>query len=54
VTGLASGVISLILILGAFVLFPVCYLIFTVFYAMYGSVLYVTVLLSCACCPRAD
>ena len=42
VTGLASGVISLILILGAFVLFPVCYLIFTVFYAMYGSVLYVT------------
>ncbi|HWO31222.1 MAG TPA: hypothetical protein VNO32_20700 [Candidatus Acidoferrum sp.] len=42
VTGVASGVISLILILSAFVLFPVCYLIFTVFYAMYGSVLYVT------------
>jgi hypothetical protein len=42
VTGLASGVISLILILGAFVLFPLCYLIFTVFYAMYGAVLYVT------------
>lgn len=42
VTGLASGVISLILILSAFVLFPVCYLIFTVFYAMYGAVLYVT------------
>lgn len=42
VTGLASGVISLLLILGAFVIFPVCYLIFTVFYAMYGSVLYVT------------
>ena len=42
VTGLASGVISLILILSAFVAFPVCYLIFTVFYAMYGSVLYVT------------
>ncbi len=42
VTGLASGVISLILTLSAFVLFPVCYLIFTVFYAMYGSVLYVT------------
>lgn len=42
VTGLASGVISLILILSAFVLFPFCYLIFTVFYAMYGSVLYVT------------
>jgi len=42
VTGMASGVISLILILSAFVLFPVCYLIFTVFYAMYGSVLYVT------------
>ena len=42
VTGLASGVISLILILSAFVLFPVCYLIFTLFYAMYGSVLYLT------------
>jgi hypothetical protein len=42
VTGLASGVISLLLILCAFVLFPVCYLIFTVFYAVYGSVLYVT------------
>jgi hypothetical protein len=42
VTGLASGVISLWLILGAFVIFPVCYLIFTIFYAMYGSVLYVT------------
>ena len=42
VTGLASGVISLWLILGAFVIFPVCYLIFTVFYAMYGAVLYVT------------
>lgn len=42
VTGLASGVISLIVILSAFVLFPVCYLIFTVFYAIYGSVLYVT------------
>ena len=42
VTGLVSGVISIALILGAFVIFPVCYLIFTVFYAMYGSVLYVT------------
>jgi len=42
VTGLASGLISLLLILCAFALFPVCYLIFTVFYAMYGSVLYVT------------
>src|SRR6266566_3992181 len=42
VTGVASGVISLMLILSAFVIFPICYLIFTVFYAMYGSVLYVT------------
>lgn len=42
VTGLASGVISLWLILGAFVIFPLCYLIFTLLYAMYGSVLYVT------------
>src|ERR1700686_1848439 len=37
VTGLASGVINLLLILCAFVLFPVCYLFFAVFYAMYGS-----------------
>ncbi len=42
VTGLVSGVISSLLILSAFVIFPTCYLIFTVFYAMYGSVLYVT------------
>ena len=42
VTGVASGIISLILILASFVIFPFCYLIFTVFYAMYGSVLYVT------------
>ncbi|MCI0721803.1 MAG: hypothetical protein L0338_22950 [Acidobacteria bacterium] len=42
VTGLVSGVISSVLILSAFVIFPICYLIFTVFYAMYGSVLYVT------------
>lgn len=41
VTGLASGVISLLVILSAFVIFPVCYLVFAVFYAMYGSVLYV-------------
>lgn len=42
VTGLLSGVISLTLILSAFVLFPICYLVFTFFYAIYGSVLYVT------------
>lgn len=42
VTGLVSGVISLMLILSAFVIFPVCYLVFTFFYAIYGSVLYVT------------
>lgn len=42
VTGVASGIISLVLILASFVIFPFCYLIFTVFYAMYGSVLYVT------------
>lgn len=42
VTGVVSGVISLLLILGAFVILPICYLIFTLFYAMYGSVLYVT------------
>jgi hypothetical protein len=41
VTGVVSGVISLLLILAAFVIFPVCYLVFTVFYALYGSVLYV-------------
>lgn len=42
VTGLVSGVISLWLILSAFVIFPICYLVFTFFYAIYGSVLYVT------------
>lgn len=42
VTGLASGVISVGLILSAFIVFPVCYLVFTILYAMYGSVLYVT------------
>jgi hypothetical protein len=42
VTGLLSGVISLLLILSAFVIFPICYLVFTFFYAIYGSVLYVT------------
>ncbi len=42
VAGVVSGVISLMLILSAFVIFPICYLLFTVFYAMYGSVLYVT------------
>lgn len=42
VTGLVSGIISVRLILFAFVIFPVCYLIFTFLYAMYGSVLYVT------------
>src|SRR5215471_214020 len=41
VTGAVSGVISLMLILSAFIVFPICYLLFTVFYAMYGSVLYV-------------
>jgi len=42
VTGVVSGVISMVLILGAFVIFPFSYLLFTVFYAVYGSVLYVT------------
>jgi len=42
VTGSITGVISLLLILGAFVIFPISYLIFTVCYALYGSVLYVT------------
>ncbi len=42
VTGSIAGVISLLLILGAFVIFPISYLIFTVCYAVYGSVLYVT------------
>jgi hypothetical protein len=42
VTGSISGVISLLLIMGPFVIFPISYLIFTVCYALYGSVLYVT------------
>ncbi|HEV2172596.1 MAG TPA: hypothetical protein VGR71_03465, partial [Nitrospira sp.] len=54
VTGLVSGVISLMLILTAFVIFPICYLIFTVFYALYGSVLYVTGPFVLALLPTRD
>jgi hypothetical protein len=42
VTGTISGIISLVLILAAFIAFPLFYVVFTVFYALYGSVLYVT------------
>jgi hypothetical protein len=38
----SSGVISVLLILIGFVIFPITYTLFSLFYAVYGSVLYVT------------
>ncbi len=41
VTGGISGLLGALLIIVAFVIFPLSYTIFTLFYALYGSVLYV-------------
>ena len=41
ITGGISGVLSAAIIIVGFILYPITYLIFTVFYALYGSVLYV-------------
>jgi len=41
ITGGISGVLSAALIIFGFIVYPISYLIFTVFYALYGSVLYV-------------
>ena len=42
VTGSVSGVLSMIPLLAAFIILPISYTIFTLAYAMYGSILYVT------------
>ncbi len=41
VTGGISGLLGALLIIVAFIIFPLSYTIFTLFYALYGSVLYV-------------
>jgi len=41
ITGGISGMLSALIIIVAFIVFPISYLVFTVFYALYGSVLYV-------------
>jgi len=41
ITGGISGVLSAALIIVGFIVYPISHLIFTVFYALYGSVLYV-------------
>src|SRR5713226_2230296 len=41
VTGGNSGLLGALLIIVAFIIFPLSYTIFTLFYALYGSVLYV-------------
>lgn len=42
VTGGIPGFLSTLLIIVAFIIFPLSYTLFTLFYALYGSVLYVT------------
>lgn len=41
ITGGISGILSALIIIVGFIVYPISYLVFTVFYAMYGSVLYV-------------
>ena len=41
ITGGISGILSALLIIVGFIVYPISYLVFTVFYALYGSVLYV-------------
>ena len=41
ITGGISGILSAMIIIVGFIIFPIAYLLFTVFYALYGSVLYV-------------
>src|SRR3990170_2211666 len=41
ITGGISGILSAAIIIVGFIIFPITYLLFTVFYALYGSVLYV-------------
>lgn len=41
ITGGISGLLSMIIIMAGFIIYPLSYLLFTVFYALYGSILYV-------------
>jgi hypothetical protein len=41
ITGGLSGLLSAAIIIVGFIIYPISYLVFTVFYALYGSVLYV-------------
>jgi hypothetical protein len=41
ITGGLSGLLSAAIIIVGFIVYPITYLVFTVFYALYGSVLYV-------------
>ena len=41
ITGGISGILSAAIIIVGFIVYPISYLVFTVFYALYGSVLYV-------------
>ena len=41
ITGGISGVLSAAIIIVGFIIYPISYLLFTVFYALYGTVLYV-------------
>jgi len=42
VNGGISGLLGALLIIVAFIIFPISYTVFTLFYALYGSILYVT------------
>jgi hypothetical protein len=41
ISGGISGFLSMIIIMAGFIIYPFSYLLFTVFYALYGSILYV-------------
>jgi hypothetical protein len=41
ITGGISGFLSMVIIMAGFIIYPIAYLLFTVFYALYGSILYV-------------
>jgi hypothetical protein len=41
ISGGISGFLSMVIIMAGFIIYPLSYLLFTVFYALYGSILYV-------------
>jgi len=51
ITGGVAGILSALLLLIAMILYPVAYAIFTVLYALYGTILYATVPLVLALLP---